>query len=299
MQIKQKVVITGHCGFIGAHLYNLCSAFAEVVGVDIKGATPIDITDYDALLEACQGADVIFHLAALSSESMCQINPALAQLTNVEGTRNVFEVAKVVGARVIFTSSAAVYGNIEGACAEWQVPYPNSIYGKTKLDGECIAQQYLSQGVVSCCARLFNVYGPDLYSLSHKYARSPKGVINIFVQKALHGQGHFLVIDSDGNQTRDFIHVLDVIDTLLALYHRTYSPQWPTIVNVGTGQSTSVYALARAVMGLAKQKTLNICYTGSHNLDMIKHSLADTTQLRLVYKPIPRNILTGLEGMLC
>jgi UDP-glucose 4-epimerase len=285
MQKQQsKVVVTGHCGFIGSHLYKKLEQDGyTVVGVDIRDPeSPLDIRDHKQMLEVTRGADVIFHFAAISSSEECEKDPIGATNTNVEGTRVILEAAKINGARVIFASSASIYGEQWHACAEYMVPNPIGTYATTKLKGEELVREYLSQGVIGCSLRLFNVYG-----------KGCRGVVDKFIKFA-ETYDEVLEVSGTGQQTRDFIYIDDVTRVIIDAYIRTFSPQFPLILNVGTGQETSIFCLARVVAGLyGSDPTVfdSDLPTG------VPRSIADVSLLRTVTNVVPRNIVMGLSEM--
>lgn len=283
-----KVVITGHCGFIGSHVYNHYRyQCCKVVGVDLQDENPVDIRDFKKLAEVCQGADLIIHLAAISSYTACEVNPHEAITTNVHGTRNVFEVAALNKSKVIFASSAAVYGDQDCPTPEYFTTAPQGVYASTKLQGELIANEFLGRGVQSIVCRFFNVYGSNANS---QYA----GVITKFLNAA--AENRPLEIYGSGNQQRDFIHVDDVVSIINSLYMRMYAPKWPLKVNVGTGQGTSINALARVIIGLSRSQSFSL-YKPSI-AGGVEFSVADIKQLQLQSTIMPRNLIMGLETLL-
>lgn len=282
---KQKVVITGHKGFIGTKLFDaLQEKGLNPVGVDLLGDTPVDIRDLTHLQEVCQGATCIYHLAAISSYSACESNTKLAIETNVLATKNIFKIAKLNNSKVIFTSSASIYGDRTTPCSESSTPTPQGLYASTKLQGEVIAKEYASLGVASSCLRLFNVYGPQ---------DPPKNVISRFLFSAQ--QNLPIEIYGDGKQVRDFIFLDDVIACLLKVRTLTYRPMWPSIGNVGTGQGTSILTLAKAIIGLTGSTSEIILKDQQSGTKM---SVADLTFSQNLYTSTPRNILTGLEELI-
>jgi UDP-glucose 4-epimerase len=282
----QKVVITGHCGFIGSYVYRHYKDIANVVGIDIKAPHPIDIRDFGQLSKACQDADLIIHLAAVSSYKACEDNVATAITTNVDGTKNVFEVARLNNAKVIFASSAAVYGKQDFPAAEYFSPAPVGAYAATKLRGETIATEYMSKGVCSTICRFFNVYG---HGANPEYA----GVITKFIQSTIKREP--IHIHGTGTQQRDFIYIKDVVEIIDRVHKRMEYPKWPLKLNVGTGQGTSISALSKVICGFTGSpfKPLHLPAFDSG----VEYSVADTSILRNELKIVPRNIVMGLEDM--
>lgn len=185
------------------------------------------------------GFDVICHLAALISVEESVQDPPRVTRTNVLGTVRVLEAARRSDARVIFVSSAAVYGTPLRIPIDESHPLkPLSPYGLTKAVGEEYARLYHDlYGLNVSVVRPFNIYSEDLTG-NNPYA----GVIRRFIQDAARGQP--LSIQGDGGQTRDFVHVSDVVQLLRLLLDgrgngRTF--------NCGTGTATRIRDLARWV----------------------------------------------------
>ena len=251
-QHKKIAIVTGGAGFVGSHLAEgLLSRGYEVRVVDNLAAGKreyvpsaavffeTDIRDRDALAPIFSGANVVFHLAALPRVQYTIEHPLESHETNVTGTLNVLQAARDAGAkRVVLASSASVYGDSqEIPLSEELPPTPLSPYALHKY----MSEQYLAlfsrlYGLATVSLRFFNVYGPRL---------DPEGpyalVIGRFLKLRVHGEP--LTITGDGKQTRDFIHVLDVV---LALIIAAESNNVGTgeIINIGTGRQTSVDELA-------------------------------------------------------
>lgn len=248
-----KLLITGGAGFIGSHLVDACIAQGHDVSVidDLSygkhqnlaaAASRIlfheaSILDMPALMSAAKGCEAIFHLAAVSSVAESMTDPARVHQVNATGVLNVLEAARATGARVVFSSSAAVYGNqsvmpVDENCRT----NPISLYGGQKLLGEHYAQTYFDLfGLPIVCLRYFNVYGP------RQDPASPySGVISIFADRI--PKGDPVTIFGDGHQIRDFVYVEDVVRAnLLACA----SPEAVGhIFNVGTGKATSILQVA-------------------------------------------------------
>ncbi len=250
---KQKIaVVTGGAGFIGSHLSDaLLERGYEVRVIDNLVASKrdnvhkeavfyeTDIRDKDALPEVFFGADVVFHLAALPRVEYTIQNPIETHDVNVTGTLNVLNTAKNVGvSRVVFASSAAIYGDIqECPLNEDFVPSPLSPYALHKYIGE----QYLIlfsklYGLDTVSLRFFNVYGPRL---------DPDGPYALVIGRFLKllALGKTLTITGDGKQTRDFIHVRNVVDALITAAESD-NVGMGEVVNVGTGRESSIDELA-------------------------------------------------------
>lgn len=252
--------MTGGAGFIGSHLVlalldaghsvtviddlsNGLESNIELFG-DRAKFVKASITDLDAVLHASEGVDTIFHLAAVSNVQQTLDQPTLAHAVNATGTLHVLEAARAQGAHVVYSSSAAVYGDTPGNPKTEDGPtVPLSLYGSQKLFGEHLLKNYgLLFGVTGVSLRYFNVYG------ERQRPDSPySGVISVFVDRALAGQD--IVIHGDGMQTRDFVSVADVVQAnLLGMEYRQVCN---LAFNVCTGYSVNINKLAETVISAA------------------------------------------------
>lgn len=249
-------VVTGGAGFIGSHLVRrLVSDGHEVTVLDNLARGKL--TNLDGILgtvrfeglDICEGgtldgvfrdADGIFHQAALGSVPDSWKDPDLYRMVNVEGTRNVFQAAGKYRIRVVYASSASVYGNVQTVpIPEDSARKPLSPYGRTKLDCEIMAEGFAGSGSPIIGLRYFNVFGtgqnPD-------YA----GVITRFLDWLEKGEPP--VIFGDGLQTRDFTFVDNVVDANLAAMSGRVLHGF---FNIGGGRSTSLRDLARIMIRLS------------------------------------------------
>jgi len=221
--MTDTIIVTGASGFIGSHLVDrLLLNGHKVIGIDnmrtgkkenlseaLKNdgfhLLTADIRDTNLNSMIGEDIDTIFHLAAISSVTESIENPILVNDVNVNGTVNVLDMARKQNAkRIVFSSSAAVYGDPEEIPVREDAPLtPLSPYAASKIAGEMYIQSFSkSYGLDATILRYFNVYGPrQAYS---EYT----GVISIFVNQAL--VGNSIKIEGDGKQTRSFIHVADV-----------------------------------------------------------------------------------------
>lgn len=242
-------LVTGGAGFIGSHLSEGLLAKGHQVRVLDNFSTGSrdnlaairhqidlvegDIRDFETIRRAATGMDVIFHEAAMASVFESMQNPARNHDINVNGTLYALEAARQAKVpRFVFASSAAVYGPApEIPIMEIMPVNPVSPYGMSKLMGEQYCQMYTQlYGLQSMCLRYFNVYGP------RQNPKSPySGVISIFTDTVL--AGGTPVIYGDGLQSRDFIHVSDIVAAnLLAMT----TPHQSGIFNVANGQRHSL-----------------------------------------------------------
>jgi UDP-glucose 4-epimerase len=187
-----KYLITGGEGFIGSRIVQKTSG----VSYDIKSG--FDILNIESLEKAAIGIDGVFHCAAKISVPESISKPDEYYRINVEGTRSVTKIAEYTKSKIVFSSSAAVYGDTTSAVNEKSLVNPKSPYAQNKIDGENILK---NSPVPHIALRYFNIYGPGQ---SPQYA----GVITSFITNAINGTD--LVIFGDGNQVRDFVFVDDI-----------------------------------------------------------------------------------------
>jgi UDP-glucose 4-epimerase len=252
MNYPKKALVTGGAGFIGSHLVlALLNQGTEVTVIDdmsnglesnldlFRIQTNIvraSILDLDALKEAAEDCDTIFHLAAVSNVAQTLNHPLEAHAVNATGTMNVLEAARAHNCHVVFSSSAATYGDTPLVPTPETSPQaPISMYGSQKLLGEYYIRNYCHLFDLSAaCLRYFNVYGP------RQRPDSPySGVISIFTDRAQRNAP--ISIHGTGEQTRDFVAVEDVVAAnIAAAQHRTGKGE---AFNVCTGERTSVKTL--------------------------------------------------------
>ena len=288
-----KIVITGGAGFIGCHLVehwnhqqaevhildNLRSGFQRNVelfpeAVFHRGS----ITDAEIVNRILDGADYVHHLAALISVPESMEKPKECVDINVNGLLNILEAAKKHGVKkVVHSSSAAVYGeNPESPKRTDMRPEPKSPYGVSKLDGEYYLDIYREAfGVGAVSLRYFNVFGPRQDPNSQYAAAIP-----IFVAKALKNEP--LTIFGDGEQTRDFVYVKDVVQANVLAATK---PEAAGVFNVANGHSITIKELAQLIVETTGSKS-EIVFAPPRPGD-IKHSLADisNTKEQLGFKP--------------
>jgi UDP-glucose 4-epimerase len=243
-----RALVTGGAGFIGSHLVDALLADADDVHVvdnlasgsreNVSAAAELhelDIRD-EAIEELVVRLrpEVVFHLAAQADVGTSVERPAFDADVNVVGTVRVLEAARAAGARVIFTSTGgAIYGECERPAREDDEPRPFSPYAASKLAGEGYLATWnrLHGGRNSTC-RLANVYGP------RQRPTLEGGVVAIFLDRLRDGRE--VEVFGDGNQTRDFVFVGDVVSALLAAAGAPAG-----VYNVGSGVATSVVELYR------------------------------------------------------
>jgi nucleoside-diphosphate-sugar epimerase len=223
-----KYVVTGGAGFIGSNLVRglLADGPHQIVVVDnlLTGSERnldevssqidfqrIDLRDFEPTRAAFNGTDVVFHLAAIPSVPRSIEDPRPSHEANIDGTFNVYLAAKEAGVkRVVYAASSSAYGDTDVLPkVESMVPRPKSPYAVQKLLGEYYAGAFSSCfGLEAVALRFFNVYGPR-----QDPASAYSGILSIFMKCVITGQAP--LIHGDGEQSRDFTYVEDVVGLLL------------------------------------------------------------------------------------
>ncbi len=257
-------LVTGGAGFIGSHVVDALLAGGHRVKVldDLSTGRRANlapnaelvvgcVAKAETVLAAAEGADGIFHLAAVASVARANEDWLGTHRVNLGGTIAVLEAARRLGrVPVVYASSAAVYGAAgeAGALAEDSLVAPLSAYGADKLGSELHSRAgAVVHGVPSVGFRFFNVYGP------RQDPRSPySGVISLFAQALLEGRG--LVLHGDGEQSRDFIYVGDVVTHLLAGMRHAAHHAEAAVFNACTGRECSVRSLASTMGELLQRR---------------------------------------------
>lgn len=291
-----RVLVTGGAGFIGSHLVDALVARGDTVTVldnlsngsmdNLKNHTTNpafrfvqgDIRDTKAIENAFVGVDAVIHEAAMISIPLSIEDPKLANNVNAGGTLALLKASLEHGAkRFIYASSCAVYGEQARLPIREDAPLnPLSPYASSKLVAEQSCRTFFElEGLETVCLRYFNVYGARQ---TGEYA----GVMTKFMERLRANQPP--VIYGDGEQTRDFIYVGDVVDaTLLALERDGVAGK---TLNVGTGRATSINELCGIFLRSTGKTRLKPTREAPRPGD-IRHSQADTSRMRklLGYKP--------------
>ncbi len=276
---KQRAVVTGGAGFIGSHLVDaLVELGYSVTIIDNMSAgrhervnpkailCEEDVRDEGALKKIIQKGDQVFHLAAIPSVPYSISHPKETNEINVGGTISLLGSAMAAGAsRVVYSASSAVYGdNPSLPLNEELLPQPLSPYGVQKYTGEHYMRVYATlHALPTVSLRYFNVYGPRM-DLTGPYA----AVFGAFVRQKR--QGLPMRINGDGEQTRDFVHVHDVVRAnILAMESQRVGHG--EVFNIGTGKSISINTLAEIIGG-------DIEY--GQAVGDVRHSQADNSKVR-------------------
>jgi UDP-glucose 4-epimerase len=305
-----KSVVTGGAGFIGSHLVDALTGRGDEVLVlddlssgkreNLAGAleagarlVELDVSDGETVIEAIEsfGPQSVFHLAAQIDVRRSMADPGFDARLNVVGTVNVLEGASRAGAsRFIFTSTGgAIYG--EGAERTGELPFaetaacePFSIYGQSKLAAEGYLDLYArTRGLPGVAMRLGNVYGP------RQDPATEAGVVAIFCELARDG-GRPMVF-GDGKQTRDYVHVSDVVAALLAA--EASDEAGP--LNVGTGVETDVLELAERVGSAFGRTDFEPEFAPAREGEVERTALDATAASERLGWRAERTIETGLE----
>lgn len=289
-----------------------------------------DLRDQDAVAEAIEGVDVVVHLAAETAVGRSMHDVRYHVDVNATGTANLLEAilrATDRPRRLVLSSSRAVYGEgsydcptcgtvtpsgrrlshleagrweprcptCAGACRSQPTPetarlVPVSVYGATKLMQEQLVQVVLpAVDVETVVLRYFNVYGPG-QSLSNPYV----GILSTFLERAR--AGHPIEVYEDGEESRDFVYIDDVVAaTAWAVNSR------PRVrlnaLNIGTGQATSLVALARRVVDLTGSSS-TVDVSGAFRVGDIRHATADVRQAEAMGLRSAVDLTTGLSRWL-
>jgi len=286
-----RVLVTGGVGFIGSHLVGVLIRTGHQVRVldnlstgsienlaDVLDAIEFvrgDVRDYGVVESAVRDVDAVVHLAALIDVAESVEKPDLYFDVNVIGTYNVTKASRSINT-FVFASSSAVYGEpIRVPIPEDHPLMPKSPYAASKVSGEAFVQAFANQyGFRPVILRLFNVYGP-------KQSRAYAGVIIEFIRRVSRGEPP--VIFGDGEQTRDFIHVSDVVEAIM-LSLRNEGVRG--VFNIGSGEGVTINRLANLILKLMGREDLRPIYAPPRPGD-IRYSIADITRARkeLGFKP--------------
>ncbi|KAA3661578.1 MAG: NAD-dependent epimerase/dehydratase family protein [Chloroflexi bacterium] len=301
-----KALVTGGAGFIGSHLTkalvtkgydvrvldNLSTGSREnLEGVSVE-LIEGDIADWEVVKTAVSGCALVFHEAALVSVPKSIEEPALNHASNVTGTFHVFEAARLANVRrVVYATSAAVYGDLPGLPKRETDPLQmKTPYAMAKRTSELLAMTYNSSyGMELVGLRYMNVYGPR-QDPSSPYS----GVLSIFCRNVLADKPLFVY--GDGEQTRDFVYVADVVQAnILAATVDLSGLDCSPIFNVGNGKQTSlnqIIDILSEINGQPIEKSYGPARAGD-----IKHSVGDINraQQHLNFHPAT-TLLDGLKA---
>ena len=282
-----KILVTGGAGFIGSHIVEYLVQRGDSVTVvdnlntgkieNLKSVfkkinfAQIDIRDFKVLKNLMENIDGIFHQAAMASVQDSFRIPEKFHDVNVNGTENIFKIAKEFGIKVVYASSSSVYGDTSILpTTESDEKRPINPYAKTKLEKDKLAEQYAKNGLKVIGLRYFNVFGPRQ---SKEYA----GVIKLFLERIQ--QGLSPLINGDGLQVRDFVYVDDVVNANMLAMESNIDGEF---FNIGTGTTISVLDLANMIIKFSGLKLKPIHQSAVPG--DVKATQADITKAKTMLK---------------
>jgi nucleoside-diphosphate-sugar epimerase len=265
---KSKVVVTGGAGFVGSHLTeallkrgcdvtildNLSNGFMENIShlLDCNKKVNFirgDVRDAEVCTKAVEGAEVVFHEAAQINPVVAVEKPSYDFEINARGTLNMLDAARKKNVKRFIFASTNVYANPKYLPIDENHPIDLlSPYAASKFSGEAYCIVYNNTyGLETVRLRYTNIYGPRQRS-----TKNESGVITIFIERVLKGLAP--IIFGDGEQTRDFIYVSDVVEANVLAAQSEKSPG--EVFNIGFGEETSVNTLANTILEIADRKDL-------------------------------------------
>lgn len=295
-----SALVTGGAGFIGSHLADrLAEECAVTVFDDFSSgsrenvpeeATVIeaDIRNQERLTAAVQSVDVVFHEAAQVSVAKSVDDPLTSHTVNIDPTLTILEAARGTDTRVVVASSAAIYGHPEYTPIDEAHPKnPTSPYGLEKLTADHYCRLYHDLYEVDTVAlRYFNAYGP------RQQGGDYSGVISIFRDQA-HANDP-ITVEGDGNQTRDFVHVDDIVQANLLAATTDATGE---AFNIGTGTTITIRELAETIRDVTSADS-DIVHVDPREGD-ITHSQAAITNAREILGFEPTYLIeAGLSAYL-
>jgi UDP-glucose 4-epimerase len=285
-----RVLVTGGAGFIGSHLVdalvktgcqvyildNLSTGRIENIGQHLSNGSLSflegDLLDRQTVDEAVKNVNTLFHLAAITSVPYSIRNPNVTREVNLIGTTNLLEASlRYDVKRFIYVSTCAVYGEPKYLPVDEKHPTnPISPYAATKLSAEQSCKKFEEMhGLKTTIVRLFNVYG--LRQWKDQYS----GVITKFVECLRNGKPP--IIYGDGEQTRDFINVKDVVEAFILILERGEAAG--RTFNIATGKPTSINQLVQLIIEISGVEGVKPQYQAARQGD-INHSYADISEAK-------------------
>jgi len=262
-QIKgKKVIVTGGAGFIGSHIVDrLLELGNKIIVIDDFSLGKKEnlahqkdnpnlkicnksICDKD-ILDLFKGVDIVFHVAAIPRVQYSIKNPKETNKANIYGTLNVLEACRKGGVkRVVYSASSSAYGDQDKLpLVETMIPNPMSPYALQKLVGEYYCKlYYLIHGIETISLRYFNVYGPRQDPGGGYACLIPKSINLVLEEKSP-------VIFGDGEQTRDFTFVKDVVESNILAATTENKEAFGNIFNIGNGNNLSVNFVVKSIIG--------------------------------------------------
>jgi len=270
-----KIFITGGCGFVGV---NLVHSLAQKQGYDFVIFDNLsigkienlpdwtdkiivgDTLDKSQVLAAMKGCDAAVHLAAHTNVIDSVKNPESCVNQNVMGVLNVLEACRALNIRkFVLASSNAALGEQKPPLRENMIPAPVSAYGMSKLSGEALCSAYFhSYGIDAIALRFANVYGP--------YSTHKSSVVAKFMKRILKREP--LIIYGDGRQTRDFVHVHDIVDAIILALNADAVGR---VFQIGTGVETSIKDLFEHLGSIVNGYAAKIKYEEARPGEILKN----------------------------
>ncbi|MGD6934226.1 MAG: SDR family NAD(P)-dependent oxidoreductase [Candidatus Bathyarchaeia archaeon] len=309
MHRELNVLVTGGAGFIGSHLVdrlvnsgynvkvldnlstgNLSNIQSHIDNGKIEFVEG-DITNLEQVKACISGIDAVFHLAAQISVPLSVKNPKFTYETNVNGTINMLSALanKNPQGKFIFISSCAVYGEPQYLPVDEKHPTnPISPYAESKLLGEYYTLGFHQNKLLKTAAlRFFNVYGV------RQGLNDYSGVITKFIDRVKQNQP--LTIYGDGTQTRDFVHISNIVDAIVACLENPNAEG--QVFNIGTGKALTIEDLAKSLISLSgASSTIN--HAPPREGD-IKFSYANISKAASLLNYMPTmQLSTGLQELL-
>ena len=301
-----NIFVTGGAGFIGSvltqhllennHNVTIYDSLTNSSEINAKKLQKLnanficgDIVDLENLSKSIADHDVCIHLAAQIDVLESIKNPLNNNTINISGTRNVLNSCVKNNVSVIAASTAALYEESKEPLSESSSIKPKSPYGESKLAMEQILYDYSKiHHINSLSLRIFNVFGKGQ---NIKYA----GVITKFLENIRNDKN--LTIFGDGNATRDFVSVNDIVDAIVLAIKRIEGKRGE-IINVGSGNSIKISELAKTMISISGKDSIRIEYALENSSEII-NSQADISLARKVLKFSPKvSLRDGLEELI-
>ena len=303
-----KILVTGGAGFIGSHIVDRCVAEGHEVRVldNLSNSTIMnleehirkrtieflkgDIRDQKAVKDSIRNIDAIFHEAAQVSIPLSMNDPMYTDDVNVRGTLNLLAAASEEGVeRFVYASSSSVYGDPARLPVTEDTPFqPLSPYAVSKIAGEAYCLSFWKAwGLPTVCLRYFNVFG------SRQGSSGYASVIPAFIRSLLDRKP--MTIFGDGSQTRDFVHVRDVVEAnMLAL---EVDSALGDVFNIGSGKPTSIANLSETLRDTSKRESPPPVHVPPRKGD-VKHSVAEVTKAeKVLHCSAKVSLRSGLETL--
>ena len=264
----EKVLVTGHKGFIGQELVRTLEKYDnEVTILEEANGRRIDIRDWDKIKDL-EDFQTIYHLAAVTFVPYSFQDPKKTYDVNVGGTLNILELGRLIDAKQIVIMSSYVYGHPQYLPIDEDHPTnTNNPYTHSKLITEKLCEAYSQDFGMNCVVfRPFNIYGPG---------QNENFLIPSIVNQLQSGKIEL----KDPEPKRDFIYLSDVVNALLMVHKLNTKPI--NIITIGSGESYSVGKNAAKIVELTG-KSVKISYTGERRKNEIMNTIADLTRVKKV-----------------